>query len=95
MTSERDIERQVGRFCYQHDLLYYKFTSTSRRAVPDRMILGKGKILFLELKAPGKEPSKAQYWEHNILRGAGFTVEWADSTAQAKEYIKEHFNLQP
>lgn len=40
--------------------LYYKFTSPGRRGVPDRVLLGNGHVIFIELKAPGEKPRELQ-----------------------------------
>ncbi len=52
-----------------------KFVSINRRAVPDRIVtLPDGRIEFVELKAPGKHPTKAQQLDHNRRRALGCTV---------------------
>lgn len=51
--------------------LALKFTS-SRRGVPDRIILlPNGVLFFVELKAPGEEPTKQQMYVHKLLRELG------------------------
>lgn len=53
----------------------YKFTSPSRRSVPDRLCaFPYGKIVFVECKAPGKEPTKLQWREIDKLRAMGHDV---------------------
>jgi hypothetical protein len=40
--------------------LCYKFVSPSQDGVPDRIIMGKGIIFFVETKAPGEKTRKLQ-----------------------------------
>ncbi|MGN7309247.1 VRR-NUC domain-containing protein, partial [Bacillus subtilis] len=43
----------------------YKFVSPGNSGVPDRMVLlPKGRTVFVELKAPGKKPTKLQLVQH-------------------------------
>ena len=66
---ERDLENKLGAYAKKMGCLYYKFTSPARRSVPDRMVVGpSGKILFLELKEPGKKPTPLQLRELSILQ---------------------------
>jgi len=64
--KESDIERKVAAYCKKNGLLTYKFVSPSSRGVPDRIIMGRDRILFLELKQPNKKPTALQ--EHEINR---------------------------
>lgn len=88
---ESTIEKKVVEYCREKGLLCYKFSSPSRRGVPDRIILGKGKILFLELKATGQKPSKLQFREMAILAEQDFQSSWADSFEVAVDIIESRF----
>lgn len=86
--TEAALEHRVVAFCNAHGLLCYKFSSPGRRGVPDRMILGPGqRVMFLELKAPGKKPTKLQLHEIAKLQANGFPAEWVDSLFEALELI--------
>jgi hypothetical protein len=52
--------------------------------IPDRILLGllDGESAFVELKAPGEEPSKIQLYWHKRLRLRGFKVAVIQSTKQ-------------
>jgi len=71
---ERDIEKYLVSECKDKDILCYKFVSPQRRGVPDRILIRKGIVVFLELKAPGKSPSPTQVREHIKLTKAGATI---------------------
>jgi len=86
--TESQLERKIGLFCTSKGLLYYKFSSPGRRGVPDRMIVGPGqKVMFLEIKAPGKKPTKLQLHEIGKLQDDGFVAEWVDDFFEAMELI--------
>ncbi len=73
--KEKDVERRLVRKVKAIDGIAFKFTSPNRRSVPDRLcILKWPNIFFVECKAPGKTPTKAQWQEINRLRERGFTV---------------------
>lgn len=58
----------------------YKFTSPNRRAVPDRLcIMPCGRVFFVEVKAPTKQPTPLQQHEHKILRELGHIVVIVDN----------------
>lgn len=67
-----------------------KFTSQGRRSVPDRLVsLPDGKIIFVELKAPGKKATENQQRDHERRRALGFTVLVLDS----KEAVNDAFPI--
>ena len=64
---EKEIEKKVCEYACSKGCLAYKFTSPNRAAVPDRLFIFKGKVWFIEFKAPGKKPTAPQLREHSIL----------------------------
>lgn len=87
MMTEAQLERKVVEFCRGYKLLTYKFSSPAHRGVPDRIILYHGRALFLELKRPGKKPTKLQERELEELRAAGCAAHWADNFETARDII--------
>jgi hypothetical protein len=62
---ERQIETALCQRVKELGGMCEKFTSPARRSVPDRLVtLPGGRIIFVEVKAPGKKPTKAQYFDH-------------------------------
>jgi hypothetical protein len=53
----------------------------------DRLFLANGHAAFVELKAPGKEPTPLQYQRIKELRAAGHQAEWFDNAGAAIEWI--------
>ena len=52
----------------------YKFTSPSNSGVPDRVVIGHGHTVFVELKAPGKKTRPLQEAVHREMRRYGAKV---------------------
>ncbi len=58
----------------------YKWAPVGVVGVPDRMVLlPGGKVIFVELKAPGKKARKLQEYRAKQLRVLGFQVECMDT----------------
>jgi hypothetical protein len=74
------VEKELGGICE-------KFTSPGRRSVPDRIVsLPGGRIIFVELKAPGKTPSRLQLRDHERRRAMGFDVRVIDNLEDARAF---------
>ena len=95
--TESQIERQVIDLCRVHHLLTYKFTSPAYRGVPDRIIIGGGKVLFLELKQLGKQPTALQMREIDRINSHAACDEvratWAAGVTDAVAAVRKMFNL--
>lgn len=87
---ERDVENYLVKRIKALGGMAEKFTSPARRSVPDRLVtLPQGRVVFVELKAPGKEPTEKQAKDHNRRRALGCEVLVIDS----KEGIDNAFPL--
>ena len=72
---ERTIEAALVRRVTKLGGLCEKFVSPGRRSVPDRIItLPGGRIVFVEVKAPGKGPTELQERDHWQRRKLGCEV---------------------
>ena len=68
--------------------LCWKFTSPGTSGVPDRIVLmPKGRIAFVETKAPGDVPRKIQLKRHKQLRALGFQVYVLDDKKDIAELV--------
>ena len=77
---EKDIESYLVKRVRARGGEAYKFSSPARRGVPDRIvILPTGRVVFVELKAPGKTPTRLQEKEHERLSTLGQEVLVIDS----------------
>lgn len=80
MTLEKDIEQAFVRRVKAMGGMCEKFTSPGRRSVPDRIVtLPHGRIIFVELKRPGANPTDAQLRDHARRREMGCDVRVIDS----------------
>ncbi|WP_434302675.1 VRR-NUC domain-containing protein [Clostridium botulinum] len=66
-----------------------KFVSPGVSGVPDRIVLlPQGKIVFVELKAPGKEPRPIQKYRIKELTALGFRVEIIDGIEGINNFVE-------
>lgn len=87
---ESFIEEKLTKAVKQNGGLCWKFTSPGTAGVPDRIILmPKGRIAFVEVKAPGEEPRKLQLSRHRLLRRLGFKVYVLDALEDIEKIISE------
>lgn len=85
---ESKIEAAVCQYAKDRGCLVYKFTSPSRAAVPDRlMITPTGCTFFCEFKRTGQKPTPAQDREHARLRAQNVAVYVVDDIDQGKRYV--------
>nr|DAQ71482.1 MAG TPA: Nuclease [Caudoviricetes sp.] len=72
---EKYIEQRLVSEVKKHGGLCLKLSSTGLDGIPDRMVLmSKGKIAFVELKAPKQKPRKLQLVRIKKLKEMGFSV---------------------
>lgn len=84
---EKDIERALVQRVKELGGIAEKFVSPTRRAVPDRIVtLPGGRIIFVELKAPGKKPTDLQARDHERRRSLGCDVRVIDSMEAARAF---------
>ena len=89
--SEAKLESQVVRLCRKLGFLTYKFSSPSQRGVPDRIIMGWGRVFFLELKKAGCKPTALQKRELKRINQVGIPADWVDNFTDAELIIRRHF----
>ncbi len=72
---EKYIEQRLVSEVKKHGGLCLKLASTGLDGIPDRLVLmSKGKIAFVELKAPKQKPRKLQLVRIKKLKEMGFSV---------------------
>ena len=89
---ENQIETKVCAYAKSLGWLHYKFKSMSNKAVPDRIFIKGGVVLFVEFKAKGKRPTKLQTKVHEQFRAQGMNVCVIDDVESGKEIIN-HFTI--
>ena len=67
--------------------LAWKFTSQGTIGVPDRIIMFRGKLFFVEMKAPGEDLRKLQQWRKWQIEKQGFTVLRLRTETEVDDFI--------
>ena len=71
----------------------HKFVSPGNNGVPDRLVcLPGGRAVFVELKAPGKVPTKLQELQQKQLKDLGFRVWVISSKERVDQFIAEYMD---
>ena len=72
---EKEIEHHLVMETRRAGGMAVKFVSPSFSGMPDRLVLlGDGKMGFVEVKAPGQKPRPLQLKRHAMLRRLGYQV---------------------
>ncbi len=91
MTPEGRIEKHLKDKVQASGGKIRKLKWIGKSGAPDRLIWWPGKphayMAFVELKAPGKKPTKIRTLEHDALRADGFQVYVVDSIEAADAAI--------
>ncbi|WP_288069151.1 VRR-NUC domain-containing protein [Herbaspirillum sp.] len=84
---ERDVERALVDRVKALGGTCEKFTSPTKRSVPDRIVtLPGGRIIFVEVKAPGKKPTELQTRDHERRKALGCDVRVIDNMEDARAF---------
>ena len=88
--SERDIEQRLVKAVKAKGGLAPKFVSPGFDGVPDRIVLlPRGRIAFIELKAKGRKMRPLQVRRKRQLKSLGFSVYCIDSPEQIGGILDE------
>lgn len=86
---ENVIEQYFLNQCRQHGFLCMKFTSPSRGAVPDRIVVAPAGTVFVELKRPGESANKRQLVTHAKMRRFGAEVHVVNDKPGVDAFISD------
>jgi hypothetical protein len=86
---ESEVEGSVKRYAKSKGVIVDKFTSPSKRSVPDDIFTfpPHGWVVFIEFKKPGKKPTEKQALDHEKRRAVGAHVFVVDNVAYGKRII--------
>lgn len=86
---ERDIEQYLVRRVKEKGGRAFKWVSPGNDGVPDRIVLlPGGRLLFAELKAPGKKPTPLQEKQIDRIRKMGHPVVVIDGKRQVDDMLE-------
>jgi hypothetical protein len=88
---EKEIEAKMRKAVKKHGGIFLKFVSPSETGVPDRIVIRGGRVIFMELKQDGEQPTARQRYVHRKLRAQGADVRVVIGEKQAQEFIREVF----
>lgn len=83
-----DIEQPFLKYAISRGWMCEKVISLSRNGWPDRCLIRKGRTVWCEFKAPGKEPTEQQARRHREIRAHGGEVVWFDNLEKAKDFFR-------
>lgn len=87
---ERNIERYLREEIKSIRGIAFKWVSPGNSGVPDRIVIVPGgRVVFVELKAPGKKPTALQHVQQERLRALGCDVRVIDSREGVDALIQE------
>lgn len=87
---EKTVEQHLAKDVKNSGGIAPKLVSPGFDGMPDRLVLlPGGKIGFVEVKAPGKEPRPLQVARHELLRRLGFKVYVLDDPEQIGGILDE------
>ena len=87
---EKEIEKKLTQAVKNMGGICPKLVSPGFDGMPDRIVLlPKGRMAFVEVKAPGERPRPLQMARHRLLRRLGFRVYVLDSIEQIGGILDE------
>ena len=90
LMREKTVEQKLVKAVKNRGGICPKLVCPGFDGMPDRLVLlPDGKVGFVEVKAPGKEPRPLQTQRHKQLRALGFPVFVLDDPEQVPWILKE------
>lgn len=85
--AEGYVENYLVKKAKEKGFLCFKFTSPGTRGVPDRIVIGNGKTVFIETKSKTGTPSELQKIRIRQLKEHGAEVYIASSREQIDQIL--------
>jgi Holliday junction resolvase len=86
-VRESKVEKAIREYAEATGWWQAKFVSPSKKAVPDRVFIRGGIVLWMEVKRPDEEPTAQQYHRIKEMKEYGAIVCWVDNFESAKEWL--------
>jgi Holliday junction resolvase len=89
-VRESTIEKEICKFAKDHGCIVLKLAGEHDKGKPDRLFIKSGKVLFMEIKAPGKRPTLLQErWLRKILE-QNVPTGWTDTVSYGIDLVRKH-----
>lgn len=89
MTPEGHVQSKIAAYAKKAGYLVLRFEVMQMVGFPDLLLLGHGRVAFIEVKAPGKKPGKIQHYRLKQINDRGIPADWFDNIDDAKVFINE------
>lgn len=94
MTPEGKVKENIKKWLKAQGAYFFMPVQTGYGAATlDILVCYKGKFIGIEVKAPGKKPTKRQELCMNEIRAAGGYAIWVDSAKQAISWIETWLHI--
>lgn len=90
---EKDVEKAICKFAKDSGITVLKLGGMNDRGKSDRMFMRNGKVVFLEIKAPGKRPTALQIRFLKDRNMDGFKAGWCDNVPDGIKILSKVFNV--
>ena len=87
--AENYVEEYLRKKSRERGYLCFKFAPCGINGIPDRIVIGNGYTVFVELKAPGEKPRPNQLAMHRIMRKAGAEVRVIDTREGVDAFLED------
>lgn len=87
--AESDIEGLVIKLCKRLGIRCHKLKLEGEGSWPDRTLLYRGRVLFIELKKQGEHPTPLQLYTLDRLNQSGFQTFWGDNYPDLERTIQD------
>ena len=88
-VRESEIELSVCAWAESSGWISRKIAYVGRRGCPDRLFVGHGQVVFMELKRPGKSPDPLQAREHRRFAERGVTIHVIEDIEEGISVLRE------
>ena len=85
--AENYVEQYLKKQAEKKGFLVYKFVSPGNNGVPDRILIGHGKTIFVETKAPKAKARTLQIAVHKLMQNHGADVRLIDTREKVDEFL--------
>lgn len=88
-VNEKKIENYLKKEVENIGGISYKWVSPGRNGVPDRIVIFKGNVVFVEVKSPGGDLQPDQRFQLNRLQLNGAKLSVVSTRKEVNELVKK------